>query len=71
MPSPNATRLTRALLIAAVLALGACGRRGPLEPPPDPTTVQKPAAEGDLPITRPKVAPITPPTNALPIDKLL
>lgn len=29
----------RALLVSAllVLALGACGRRGPLEPPPDPS----------------------------------
>jgi len=63
-----------AALGLATLALAACGRRGPLEPPPDPTIAQSPAASAanpDDPFKRPKVAPITPPTVALPIDKLL
>jgi len=67
-------RALGALAIAglALLALSACGRRGPLEPPPDPTVVQAPAAPNpEDPIKRPKVVPITPPTRALPIDSLL
>jgi predicted small lipoprotein YifL len=58
----------------ALLTLEACGRRGPLEPPPDPTVVQTPAASAanpDDPLKRNKVVPITPPTRALPIDSLL
>ena len=63
-----------AALGLAALALSACGRRGPLEPPPDPTIVQTPAASAanpDDPFKRAKVVPITPPTRALPIDSLL
>jgi len=64
-------RLVCALALLCV-SLSACGRRGPLEPPPDPTVVQTPAAPSpEDPLKRPKVAPITPPTTALPIDKLL
>jgi predicted small lipoprotein YifL len=39
--------LPRALMVAGllVLALTACGRRGALEAPPDPSTTQKPAAK--------------------------
>jgi predicted small lipoprotein YifL len=41
--------LTRAALVAGLLALSlsACGRRGALEPPPDPSAPQaQPVAEG-------------------------
>src|SRR5689334_13707585 len=39
--------LPRTVLVAGllVLALGACGRRGALEAPPDPSATQKPAAK--------------------------
>lgn len=47
---------SRAALVAGILVLGlsACGRRGALEPPPDPTAVQQSQAasaspEGTLP----------------------
>ena len=68
------TALGLVALGVAALALSACGRRGPLEPPPDPTVVQTPAASTanpDEPFIRRKVPPITPPTRALPIDSLL
>ena len=62
------------LALLAASSLSGCGRRGPLEPPPDPTVVQKPAtSDNDLggPIKAPKVAPVAPPTQSLPIDKIL
>ncbi len=39
------------LLVAVALAttLAACGRRGETEPPPDPSAVQKPAADAGSP----------------------
>jgi predicted small lipoprotein YifL len=39
--------LPRALMVAGLLVLGltACGRRGALEAPPDPSTAQKAAAK--------------------------
>jgi predicted small lipoprotein YifL len=39
--------LPRAVMVAGVivLALAACGRRGALEAPPDPSAAQKPAAK--------------------------
>jgi len=39
--------LPRTILVAGllVLALAACGRRGALEAPPDPSATQKPAAK--------------------------
>src|SRR3954453_14800493 len=39
--------LPRALMVAGLLVLGltACGRRGALEAPPDPSTAQKTAAK--------------------------
>ena len=58
--------------IALALALEGCGRRGPLEPPPDPTIVATPASTSpEAPLQRPKVAPIAPPTRSLPFDALL
>jgi predicted small lipoprotein YifL len=39
--------LSRALIVAGILvfALAACGRRGALEAPPDPSATEKPAAK--------------------------
>jgi predicted small lipoprotein YifL len=64
----------QALALAALAALSGCGRRGPLEPPLTATATPKPASgEDDLggPIKAPKAPPVAPPTQSLPIDKLL
>lgn len=69
-----ACALAVALLAAATLELSGCGRRGPLEPPPVPGASPKPtSSDDDLggPVKAPKAAPLTPPTQSLPIDKLL
>ncbi len=68
-----------AALVAAALALSACGRVGPLEPPPDPTALAKPAApkadslsgETIAPQMKPKIPPITPPNQPFFLDPLL
>jgi predicted small lipoprotein YifL len=66
-------------LVAAALALSACGRIGPLEPPPDATAQAKPAApkpdqlssDSIAPVTKPKIPPITPPNQPFFLDSLL
>jgi predicted small lipoprotein YifL len=42
------------LLTSAALALSACGRAGPLEPPPGPAAVPTPTAQ----LTRPDGSPV-------------
>jgi predicted small lipoprotein YifL len=42
-----------ALILAATLALAACGRRGDLEPPPNPNAVQTPANRHEIQFNRP------------------
>ena len=67
------------LAIVAALALAACGRFGPLEPPPDATAQAKPVAPkpnemtaGSLnPQLKPKIPPITPPNQPFFLDFLL
>ena len=67
------------LAIAAALALAACGRYGPLEPPPDATAQAKPAepkpsdvsAASLNPQMKPKIPPITPPNQPFFLDFLL
>jgi len=60
--------------LAAGMLLTACGRRGPLEPPPGPAPT---AAEGTNPDAtardglRNKRTPILPPKRDLVIDRLL
>ncbi|MGD0641954.1 MAG: lipoprotein [Roseiarcus sp.] len=87
IPAPtrnNAARVAALLLIVG-LALGAsgCGRRGPLEAPPNASAVATPAptpspsptaASSDDPtasMTHHKEAPITPPKTPFVLDPLL
>jgi predicted small lipoprotein YifL len=59
------------LVAAAVLALSGCGRRGDLEPPPNPAAVQTPApakTEMSLHKANPKIAP---PKKDFVLDPLL
>ena len=68
-----------AVAIVAALALAACGRYGPLEPPPDATAQAKPAppkasevsAETLNPQMKPKIPPIRPPNQPFFLDFLL
>jgi predicted small lipoprotein YifL len=71
-----------ACIVTAALALGACGRRGPLEPHPDAPAEQraKPAAAEDSAASpRPVLAgsrrtlssPIQPPKQPFILDSLL
>jgi predicted small lipoprotein YifL len=63
--------LTRAALLAAALvALGACGRRGDLEPPPNVNAVQTPANKHNLDFHRTSTK-ITPPNKDFVLDPLL
>ena len=79
----NKSRFALLLVAAACLALGACGRRGPLEPHPDapPEQRAKPAADGDSAGQPPRAAiggsrrtlssPIPPPRREFILDKIL
>ena len=68
-----------ALTVVAALALSACGRIGPLEPPPDGSAPAKPAmpkpdqvsVETMSPMTKPKIPPIAPPNKPFFLDFLL
>jgi predicted small lipoprotein YifL len=67
---------TRAGALAALLALTltACGRYGPLEPPPDPNAPPKPAnsTPGNLnALSKPSIPPIVPPKQPFFLDFLL
>jgi predicted small lipoprotein YifL len=78
MPSVSLFRPTLAVFILA-FAISACGRIGPLEPPPDGTAQAKPAmpkpnelsAETLNPMMKPKIPPITPPNQPFFLDFLL
>ena len=63
-----------ALALLALIALGAsaCGRRGALEPPPDPNAVAK-AADSDAshPQVHHKPKPVAPPKQPFFLDFLL
>ena len=70
-------RPARLTTLAALLAFGlaACGRYGPLEPPPDPNAPPKPAnsnsngLNGGL--SRPSIPAIVPPKQPFFLDFLL
>ena len=70
-------RPARLKTLAVLLALGlaACGRYGPLEPPPDPNAPPKPAnsnsngLNGGL--SKPSIPPIVPPKQPFFLDFLL
>lgn len=64
-----ATLLATALLAAA---LGGCGRRGPLEPPPDASVPSPTGDDGpQAGLRRPRTQPIRPPHDAFVLDPLL
>lgn len=57
----------------AVIALGStgCGRRGALEPPPDPHAVVKPDNDPSHPQVHHKPKPVEPPKQPFFLDFLL
>jgi predicted small lipoprotein YifL len=62
------------LAVVAVLAssLAGCGRRGQLEPPPDPSVQAEKPDNGSQAIERrPKRVPIKPPQQSFVLDPLL
>ena len=64
---------TFAVLLA--LCLAACGRYGPLEPPPDPNAPPKPAdsnpASMNAGLSKPSIPPIVPPKQPFFLDFML
>jgi predicted small lipoprotein YifL len=63
-----------ALAILLVFMLAACGRYGPLEPPPDPNAPPKPSSSnpGNLgSLAKPSIPPIFPPKQPFFLDFLL
>jgi predicted small lipoprotein YifL len=62
-----------ALALVALIAFGVsgCGRRGPLEPPPDPSAVAKPDDDPAHPQIHRKPRPIVPPKAPFVLDPLL
>ena len=64
---------TFAVLLA--LCLAACGRYGPLEPPPDPNAPPKPAnsnpADMNGGLSKPSIPPIVPPKQPFFLDFML
>jgi predicted small lipoprotein YifL len=63
-----------AAIVCLAGSLAACGRYGPLEPPPNPNA-PKPAADSSNPagqqLTKPPIPPITPPKQPFFLDFLL
>jgi predicted small lipoprotein YifL len=61
-----------ALVAALALGVSGCGRRGALEPPPDPSAVQKSTTSSNgEPAGRQKIPPITAPKKPFVLDPLL
>ena len=62
-----------ALALVALIALGAsgCGRRGGLEPPPDPNAIAKPDDDPLHPQVHHKPPKIVPPKDPFVLDPLL
>ena len=74
MTLPLVSRLRApAFILLAALALWGCGRRGALEPPPDPSALAKEAEPEDptRPHPRQKPKPIAKPTTPFILDPLL
>ena len=61
-----------ALLALIALGAGACGRRGALEPPPNPNAVAKTTDDGSAqPQVAHKPKPVQPPKQPFVLDPLL
>ena len=74
--SPSLIRSRRSggvLALVALIALGAsgCGRRGALEPPPDPNAVVKPDNDPAHPQVYHKPPPVKPSKDPFVLDPLL
>jgi predicted small lipoprotein YifL len=69
------SRLALMAALAAALGLGACGRKGPLDPPPGASLEGEPQANmPDLMSSKGKVqpdAPVQPSKKHIPLDVLL
>ena len=61
-------RLATIAALCAALALAACGRKGPLDPPPAATVDPQAAADPNAP---PPAPPGRPPNRKVPLDPLL
>ena len=63
----------KTLAVLLALDLAACGRYGPLEPPPDPNAPPKPANSNGLNggLSKPSIPPIVPPKQPFFLDFLL
>jgi predicted small lipoprotein YifL len=64
----------KALAALLALMLAACGKYGPLEPPPDPNAPPKPAntTPGNMnALSKPSIPPIVPPKQPFFLDFLL
>jgi predicted small lipoprotein YifL len=67
-------RLRTAAVVLLVLGLAACGRYGPLEPPPDPNAPPKPAnsnSANPASLSRPSIPPIVAPKQPFFLDFML
>ena len=67
------TRL-KALAVLLAFMLAACGKYGPLEPPPDPNAPPKPANTNPSnmnALSKPSIPPIVPPKQPFFLDFLL
>jgi predicted small lipoprotein YifL len=74
--SQSFAQRARLKALAALLALGlaACGRYGPLEPPPDANAPPKPASSNPTnmsALSKPSIPPIVPPKQPFFLDFLL
>jgi predicted small lipoprotein YifL len=71
-PYPFARRGRLLALTAALALLSACGRYGPLEPPPDPNAPPKSANPNGLgSLSKPSIPPIKAPNQPFFLDFLL
>jgi predicted small lipoprotein YifL len=68
----SARRKVALSLIAGLALLAAgCGRRGPLEPPPNPSATPTPSSDTGAPATHHKETPVTPPKTPFILDPIL
>jgi predicted small lipoprotein YifL len=65
-----ARALVLVLAVGLALVASGCGRKGPLEPPPNPSATPTPDGDTGAP-SRHKVQPITPPKTPFVMDPLL
>ncbi len=64
----------KTLAVLLALGLAACGRYGPLEPPPDPNAPPKPANSNSTTpaaLSKPSIPPIVPPKQPFFLDFML